>query len=200
MMIIISCLHKTSTCACVCLCVGASTGLCVLLGYVLWFLYMYISYTGHMHACMHAYIHTYMFGIWTKKSCTRYFCLFSVLLIYLFSCRTCHKIDWGMSGESSLLEGKPGFAMDFNFFVEDKTVVIDEADVREQQGYVRSLPIIFPRKFLGNNTDKKKKIVMIVFNLWSVSVSVRTETDPMHVCSDFGDCSHSFHAAVHRCQ
>lgn len=46
------------------------------------------------------------------------------------------KIDWGMSGESSLLEGKPGFAMDFNFFVEDNTVVIDEADVREQQGYV----------------------------------------------------------------
>lgn len=41
-----------------------------------------------------------------------------------------------MSGETSLLEGKPGFAMDFNFFVEDNTVVIDEADVREQQGCV----------------------------------------------------------------
>ena len=41
-----------------------------------------------------------------------------------------------MSGEASLLEGKPGFAMDFNFFVEDNTVVIDEADVREQQGCV----------------------------------------------------------------
>ncbi|CAN0570764.1 unnamed protein product, partial [Ectocarpus sp. 12 AP-2014] len=38
------------------------------------------------------------------------------------------QMDWGMSGETSLLEGKPGFAMDFNFFVEDKTVVIDEAD------------------------------------------------------------------------
>lgn len=46
------------------------------------------------------------------------------------------KMDWGMSGETSLLEGKPGFAMDFNFFVEDNTVVIDEADVREQQGCV----------------------------------------------------------------
>lgn len=44
------------------------------------------------------------------------------------------QMDWGMSGETSLLEGKPGFAMDFNFFVEDNTVVIDEADVREQQG------------------------------------------------------------------
>lgn len=37
-----------------------------------------------------------------------------------------------MSGDSSLLEGKPGLALDFNFFVEDNTVVIDEADVREQ--------------------------------------------------------------------
>ena len=33
-----------------------------------------------------------------------------------------------------MLEGKPGFALDFNFFVEDNTVVIDEADAREQQG------------------------------------------------------------------
>lgn len=41
-----------------------------------------------------------------------------------------------MSGDTSLLEGKPGFAMDFNFFVEDNTVVIDEADAREQQGCV----------------------------------------------------------------
>ena len=47
-------------------------------------------------------------------------------------------MDWGMSGETSLLEGKPGFALDFNFFVEDDTVVIDEADAREQQGCVRS--------------------------------------------------------------
>eukprot|EP00903_Cladosiphon_okamuranus_P012323 g11554.t2 len=45
------------------------------------------------------------------------------------------QMDWGMSGETSLLDGKPGFAMDFNYFVEDNTVVIDEADVREQQGY-----------------------------------------------------------------
>ncbi|CAM9808200.1 unnamed protein product [Ectocarpus sp. 4 AP-2014] len=45
------------------------------------------------------------------------------------------QMDWGMSGDTSLLEGKPGFAMDFNFFVEDNTVVIDEADAREQQGY-----------------------------------------------------------------
>lgn len=47
-------------------------------------------------------------------------------------------MDWGMSGETSLLEGKPGFALDFNYFVEDNTVVIDEADAREQQGCVRS--------------------------------------------------------------
>lgn len=49
-----------------------------------------------------------------------------------------------MSGETSLLEGKPGFAMDFNFFVEDRTVVIDEADAREQQGCVplSSTPVV----------------------------------------------------------
>lgn len=50
----------------------------------------------------------------------------------------CDKMDWGMSGDTSLLDGKPGFALDFNFFVEDNTVVIDEADVREQQGWVLS--------------------------------------------------------------
>lgn len=44
-----------------------------------------------------------------------------------------------MSGDTSLLEGKPMFALDFNFFVEDKTVVIDEADAREQQGCVYHL-------------------------------------------------------------
>lgn len=43
-------------------------------------------------------------------------------------------MDWAMSGDMSLLEGKPGFALDFNYFVEDNMVVIDEADVREQQG------------------------------------------------------------------
>ena len=48
-----------------------------------------------------------------------------------------------MSGETSLLEGKPGFAMDFNFFVEDNTVVIDEADVREQQGCVRARVLLW---------------------------------------------------------
>ena len=44
-----------------------------------------------------------------------------------------------MSGDASLLEGKPALALDFNYFVEDNIVVIDEADAREQQGYVLSL-------------------------------------------------------------
>lgn len=64
--------------------------------------------------------------------------LYTTTVCTVMSRRTCRekkkKMDWGMSGETSLLEGKPGFAMDFNFFVEDNTVVIDEADVREQQG------------------------------------------------------------------
>lgn len=51
-------------------------------------------------------------------------------------CRRVAQVDWGMSGDTSLLEGKPGFALDFNFFVEDGTVVMDEADAREQQGWV----------------------------------------------------------------
>ncbi|CAM9792255.1 unnamed protein product [Choristocarpus tenellus] len=45
------------------------------------------------------------------------------------------QVEWGMSGDQSLLEGKTGLALDFNFFIEDNTVVIDEAVAREQQGY-----------------------------------------------------------------
>ncbi|CAM9671283.1 unnamed protein product [Ascophyllum nodosum] len=45
------------------------------------------------------------------------------------------QMDWTMSGDASLLEGKPALALDFNYFVEDNIVVIDEADAREQQGF-----------------------------------------------------------------
>lgn len=51
-------------------------------------------------------------------------------------------MDGGLSGDASLLEGKMGFALDFNFFVEDNIVVIDEADAREQQGYDDACPVI----------------------------------------------------------
>ncbi|CAN0419361.1 unnamed protein product [Ascophyllum nodosum] len=48
---------------------------------------------------------------------------------------TYRRMDWTMSGDASLLEGKPALALDFNYFVEDNIVVIDEADAREQQGF-----------------------------------------------------------------
>ncbi|CAN0411130.1 unnamed protein product [Discosporangium mesarthrocarpum] len=44
------------------------------------------------------------------------------------------QVEWGMSSDVSLLEGKTGLALDFNYFIEDDTVVIDEVAAREQQG------------------------------------------------------------------